>query len=134
MRFFWAAPLHTLNDDGAAITAAHSNRAASSRPISTSWPRLRLPRPKSSIDNICFSVGAPHALDLFLVGCIIAIACVLTFAVLRDEEVEDVFEDGTVLHTLISAAPLYDGQGRVRGAVHFQDRPHVSQAIAPTPC
>jgi len=52
----------------------------------------------------------------------------------RDEEVEDVFEDGTVLHTLMSAAPLYDGQGRVRGAVHFQDRPHVSQAIAPTPC
>ncbi len=35
----------------------------------------------------------------------------------RDEEVEDVFEDGTVLHTLMSAAPLYDGQGLVRGAV-----------------
>ncbi len=36
----------------------------------------------STIDNICFSVGAPHVLDLFLVGCIIAIACGLAFAVL----------------------------------------------------
>jgi hypothetical protein len=37
----------------------------------------------STVDNICFSVGLPHALDLFLIGCIIAIVSVLTFAVLR---------------------------------------------------
>jgi signal transduction histidine kinase len=35
----------------------------------------------------------------------------------RDEEVDDVFDDGTVLHTLMSAAPLHDQNGRVRGAV-----------------
>jgi len=37
----------------------------------------------STIDNMCFSIGAPHVLDLFLVGCMIAVACVLAFAVLR---------------------------------------------------
>ncbi|MBX9735361.1 MAG: PAS domain S-box protein, partial [Phycisphaerales bacterium] len=35
----------------------------------------------------------------------------------REEEVDDIFEDGTVLHTLVSAAPLYDGHGHARGAV-----------------
>ncbi len=36
---------------------------------------------------------------------------------LRDIEIDDVFDDGTVLHTLISAAPLHDAHGAIRGAV-----------------
>lgn len=36
---------------------------------------------------------------------------------IHNEEIDDVFEDGTVIHTLISAAPLYDSAGQVRGAV-----------------
>lgn len=36
---------------------------------------------------------------------------------IRNEEVDDIFDDGTVLHTLMSAAPLLDEQGRCRGAV-----------------
>ena len=35
----------------------------------------------------------------------------------RNEELDDVFDDGTVVHTVVSAAPLYDENGRVRGAV-----------------
>jgi PAS domain S-box-containing protein len=35
----------------------------------------------------------------------------------RNEEVDDIFEDGTILHTIISAAPLYNTNGMVRGAV-----------------
>ncbi len=34
-----------------------------------------------------------------------------------NEEIDDVFDDGTILHTLISANPLYDLHGNVRGAV-----------------
>ncbi|MBL8222368.1 MAG: hypothetical protein JNL62_24235, partial [Bryobacterales bacterium] len=33
------------------------------------------------------------------------------------EEVDDVFDDGTVIHTVISAAPLFDRTGQARGAV-----------------
>lgn len=36
---------------------------------------------------------------------------------IRNEEVDDHFDDGTILHTLISAAPLYDEHGRPRGAI-----------------
>lgn len=36
---------------------------------------------------------------------------------IRNEEIDDVFDDGTIIHTLISAAPLYDSLGRVRGSV-----------------
>ncbi len=36
-----------------------------------------------TIDDVCFAVGAPHVLDLFLVGCAIAFTVLLTFAVLR---------------------------------------------------
>ena len=36
----------------------------------------------SAVDNACFSIGAPHVLDLFLAGCAIALAGVITFAVL----------------------------------------------------
>jgi PAS domain S-box-containing protein len=36
---------------------------------------------------------------------------------IRNEEVDEVFDDGTVLHALISAAPLYDARGRVRGSI-----------------
>ncbi|MEP7380957.1 MAG: histidine kinase N-terminal domain-containing protein [Gemmatimonadota bacterium] len=35
----------------------------------------------------------------------------------RNVEVEDRFDDGTVLHTLMSAAPLFDDAGRARGAI-----------------
>ncbi len=35
----------------------------------------------------------------------------------RNEELDDVFDDGTVIHTVISAAPLFDRAGRARGAV-----------------
>jgi len=35
----------------------------------------------------------------------------------RNVEIEDRFDDGTILHTLMSAAPLYDEQGEVRGAI-----------------
>jgi signal transduction histidine kinase len=35
----------------------------------------------------------------------------------RNEEVEHVFKDGAVVHTLVSAAPLLDSQGQPRGAV-----------------
>lgn len=38
-------------------------------------------------------------------------------AFIRNEEIDDVFDDGTVLHTLMSAAPLFDREGQVRGAV-----------------
>jgi PAS domain S-box-containing protein len=52
---------------------------------------------------------------------------------IRDEEVDDVFDDGTVLHTLISAAPLYDAQGRVRGSVasvlDVTDRKRAEEAL-----
>ncbi|MBL8828640.1 MAG: PAS domain S-box protein, partial [Planctomycetaceae bacterium] len=34
-----------------------------------------------------------------------------------NEEVDDVFDDGTVIHTVISAAPLFDRTGQARGAV-----------------
>src|SRR5690349_20193718 len=37
--------------------------------------------------------------------------------VVKDVELDDIFDDGTILHTIMSAAPLYDEQGRVRGAV-----------------
>jgi len=37
--------------------------------------------------------------------------------VVRDEEVDQVFDDGTVVHTLISASPLLDAAGAARGAV-----------------
>lgn len=36
---------------------------------------------------------------------------------IRDEEVRHVFEDGVVRNLLVSAAPLRDGAGRVRGAI-----------------
>ncbi len=35
----------------------------------------------------------------------------------RNVEIEDRFDDGTILHTLMSAAPLYDEHGEVRGAI-----------------
>jgi hypothetical protein len=37
----------------------------------------------SALDNVCFAMGAPHVLDLFLIGCVIALAGVITFVVLR---------------------------------------------------
>jgi hypothetical protein len=37
----------------------------------------------SAVDNACFVIGAPHILDLFLLGCAIALVCVITFAALR---------------------------------------------------
>jgi signal transduction histidine kinase/DNA-binding response OmpR family regulator len=37
--------------------------------------------------------------------------------VVRDEELDQVFADGTVLHTLLSASPLFDAAGNPRGAV-----------------
>jgi PAS domain S-box-containing protein len=37
--------------------------------------------------------------------------------VVRAEEVDHEFDDGTIIHTLISAQPLYDATGRPRGAV-----------------
>ena len=37
--------------------------------------------------------------------------------VVSGDEVDQVFDDGTVLHTVVTAAPLYDPAGRVRGAV-----------------
>lgn len=36
----------------------------------------------SAVDNACFAVGAPHVLDLILVGCAIALAGVIAIAVL----------------------------------------------------
>ena len=36
---------------------------------------------------------------------------------IRDEEVDQVFADGSVVHTLVSASPLFDAAGRPRGAV-----------------
>jgi PAS domain-containing protein len=35
----------------------------------------------------------------------------------QQEEVDHVFEDGSVIHTLVSAAPLFDAHNNVRGAV-----------------
>ena len=35
----------------------------------------------------------------------------------RNEEIDQVFDDGTVVHTLVSASPLFDAAGRPRGAV-----------------
>ncbi len=35
----------------------------------------------------------------------------------RNVELEDRFDDGTVLHTLMSAAPLFDERGNARGAI-----------------
>ena len=53
---------------------------------------------------------------------------------LRDEEVDDIFDDGTVVHTLMSASPLYDGDGRVRGAVatvlDVTERKRAEKALA----
>jgi monoamine oxidase len=37
----------------------------------------------SAVDNACFAIGAPHILDLLLIGCAIALAGVMTLAVLR---------------------------------------------------
>ena len=37
----------------------------------------------SAVDNACFAIGAPHVLDLFLIGCAIALASVITLAALR---------------------------------------------------
>lgn len=37
--------------------------------------------------------------------------------IVRAEEVDHVFDDGSVVHTLVSAQPLYDSDGCLRGAV-----------------
>jgi hypothetical protein len=37
----------------------------------------------SAVDNGCFAIGAPHVLDLFLIGCATALAGGITLAVLR---------------------------------------------------
>ncbi len=51
----------------------------------------------------------------------------------RDEELEIVFEDGTLQHELVSAAPLLDANGRPRGAVaallNITDRKRAEQAL-----
>jgi PAS domain S-box-containing protein len=51
----------------------------------------------------------------------------------QNEELDDVFDDGTVLHTLMSAAPLRDADGRVRGAVasvlDVTQRKHAENAL-----
>ena len=37
--------------------------------------------------------------------------------IVRHEEVDHVFDDGTVVHTLVFAQPLFDSLGEPRGAV-----------------
>ena len=53
--------------------------------------------------------------------------------VVQDMELDDVFDDGTILHTIMSAAPLYDEQGQVRGAVasvlDVTDRKRAEEAL-----
>ncbi|MBC7897937.1 MAG: PAS domain S-box protein, partial [Cytophagaceae bacterium] len=53
--------------------------------------------------------------------------------VVQDMELDDVFDDGMVLHTIMSAAPLYDEQGHVRGAVasvlDVTDRKRAEEAL-----
>jgi glycine/D-amino acid oxidase-like deaminating enzyme len=36
-----------------------------------------------ALDDACFAIGAPHVLDLFLIGCAVALAGVIALAVLR---------------------------------------------------
>jgi CheY-like chemotaxis protein len=53
----------------------------------------------------------------------------------RSEELDHVFSDGTIIHSLVSATPLFDREGKTRGAVativDITARKQAEQALAP---